>query len=129
MGSFYIRQVTDRNFASTVESSDQPVLLFFWAGWCFPCEMLRPIFESLAAEYKNRVLFGVVDTEVDLDTAMKFAVWVLPTVLVLHRGRLIERFQGIRGKLEYRRYLDALLATPAAGRKQNGRYLITSQLN
>jgi thioredoxin 1 len=132
MGNFYVTQVTDRNFPSIVGSCDTPILLHFGACWCPPCEILQPTIEALATEYKGRVMVGVVDTDENVDTAMKFAVWVKPTVLVLYRGRLIRRFQGIRDKLEFRRFLDSLLVTlktPANHQRRTGRFLLTSQLN
>jgi thioredoxin 1 len=110
VANFYLNKITDANFESVCVACDRPVLLHFWAAWCSPCRMLSPTIEALATEYKGRVMVGTVDTESNMDTAMRFAVWVLPTVLVLHRGNLVKRFQGTRGRLDYARQLNALLA-------------------
>ena len=55
MTSKNIVQVTDQNFEATVGGAQQPVLLDFWATWCAPCKMLRPVVEELAVEYAGRV--------------------------------------------------------------------------
>ena len=55
MTSKNIVQVTDQNFEATVGGAEQLVLLDFWATWCAPCKMLRPVVEELAVEYAGRV--------------------------------------------------------------------------
>ena len=55
MTSKNIVQVTDQNFEATVGGAEQLVLLDFWATWCAPCKMLRPVVEELAVEYMNEL--------------------------------------------------------------------------
>ena len=56
-----IVQVTDQNFETTVGGSTQLVLVDFWATWCAPCKMLKPVVEELATEYEGRVVVAALD--------------------------------------------------------------------
>ncbi|TME78098.1 MAG: thioredoxin, partial [Chloroflexi bacterium] len=58
-----IVQVTDQNFETTVSTSSQLVLVDFWATWCAPCKMLRPVIEELATEYDGRMVVGELDVD------------------------------------------------------------------
>ena len=73
-----IVQVTDQNFETTVSTSSQLVLVDFWATWCAPCKMLRPVIEELATEYEGRIVVGELDVDANPITAsprMRHAVW------------------------------------------------------
>jgi len=80
-------QVTDQNFEATVGASQQPVLVDFWATWCAPCKMLKPIVEELAAEYKGRVTLAELDVDANPNTASKFGVLSIPTLILFRGGK------------------------------------------
>src|SRR5256885_16949527 len=81
-----IVQVTDQNFETTVGASTQLVLLDFWATWCAPCKMLKPLVEQLAIEYEGRVGVAELDAGANPITASKFGVLSIPS-LILFQGR------------------------------------------
>ena len=91
-------------------ASDQPVIVDFWAEWCPPCKLLSPVIDDLAEEYKGRVKIGKVDTDSNRNTAMRFSISAIPTVLVFKKGQLVQRLQGFRPKKDFKSVLDGLLA-------------------
>lgn len=102
---------TDASFAADVEGSPLPVLLDFWAPWCGPCHMLAPTIDQLAAELGGRVRVMKLNVDENPATAARFNARSIPTLLVLDRGREIDRMVGVRAKADIARRLDELLST------------------
>lgn len=80
----------------------------FSATWCGPCKMLHPVLESLSGELSDRVDFYMVDIDQSPVEANRFGVRGVPTVIVFHGGREIERMVGFRDKASLKRDLEAL---------------------
>jgi thioredoxin len=90
--------VTDRNFAETIERSTLPVLLDFWAAWCGPCRIISPIVDQIAKELNGKVLVGKLNVDENQQTAARFRVQSIPTLLVLKNGREVDRIVGAQSK-------------------------------
>ncbi|HMJ08667.1 MAG TPA: thioredoxin, partial [Pyrinomonadaceae bacterium] len=90
--------ITDSNFAAIVESSPLPVLLDMWAAWCGPCRLIAPTIETLAKELAGRVLVGKLDVDANPQTASRFGVQSIPTLLILKNGREAGRIVGVQSK-------------------------------
>lgn len=101
--------VTDANFASEVAASPVPVLLDLWAEWCGPCRMIAPVIEQLAAELAGRVRVAKLNVDENPQTAERFDVRSIPTLLVFKDGQVIERLVGALPKSEIERRLQALI--------------------
>lgn len=86
--------ISDDNFENEVLKSDQPVLIDFWATWCGPCRMIAPIVEELASEYEGKVKIGKLDVDNNQQTAIKYGVRSIPTLLVFKNGQVKERIIG-----------------------------------
>lgn len=90
--------VTDANFAETVGSSPLPVLLDLWAAWCGPCRMIAPTIEALAAELGGKAVVGKLDVDANQQTAARFGVQSIPTLLILKDGREVDRMVGLQSR-------------------------------
>src|SRR5690348_6726578 len=99
--------VTDRNFHDEVEAATLPVLLDLWAAWCGPCRMIAPVIEQLATELGGRVKVGKLNVDENPQTAARYGVRSIPTLLVFKDGREVDRLVGALPKQEI---LDRLRA-------------------
>lgn len=102
-------EITDANFATEVEQSDVPVLIDFWAVWCGPCKMITPIVEELATEYDGKVKIGKLDVDNNQQTAMKFGIRSIPTLLIFKDGRVADTLIGAVSKGQIEEKLKAQL--------------------
>lgn len=94
----YAKPVTDSSFQSDVIESDKPVLVDFWATWCGPCRMVAPVVEELAGEYEHDLTVAKLDVDVNGETAMKYQVQAIPTLILFKDGKPAERIVGFRNK-------------------------------
>ncbi len=101
-------EITDSNFEEIV-SSDLPVLVDFWAEWCGPCKMIGPVVDELAGEYEGKVIIGKVNVDENPETAAKFMVRSIPTLLVLKGGEIVDKQVGAVPKSTLADKLDAQL--------------------
>ncbi len=114
MASANVITLTDANFDTEVLQSQVPVLVDFWAVWCGPCRMIAPLIDALADEYQGKVKVGKVDTDNSRQTAMRFQIQSIPTLMLFKNGQLVNRWVGGRGKKELATALDAAIGTPAS---------------
>jgi thioredoxin 1 len=86
--------ITDQNFTEEVTNSNLPVLIDFWAVWCGPCRAIAPIVEQLAGEYDGKVKIGKLDVDENPETAVKFGVRSIPTLLIFKNGQVVDTIIG-----------------------------------
>ena len=110
------RDVTDSNFEQEVLKADKPVLVDFWAPWCGPCRMVAPVVEELADDYAGRVEFVKLNTDDNPDTAVKYGIRSIPTLLVFKEGEVAGQIVGFRPKSDLAERLDAVVEPVAQGR-------------
>lgn len=99
---------TDDNFETEVINSEIPVLIDFWAAWCGPCKMIAPIVEELASEYDGQVKVGKLDVDDNQQTAIKFGVRSIPTVLLIKNGEVKDTIIGAVPKSVFEEKIKAL---------------------
>jgi thioredoxin 1 len=102
-------EVTDANFETTILNSDKPALVDFWAVWCGPCRIVGPIVEEIADEYDGRAVVGKLDVDSNRETAVKFGIQAIPTLLLVKDGQVADRIVGAVDKNSIKSKLDALL--------------------
>jgi len=103
------KAVTDSDFEQEVLESEMPVLVDFWAEWCAPCKMVAPVLDDLANEYDGKVKFAKVDVDTNPDTAMKYGIRSIPTLLVFKAGSPVDQVVGAVPKAAIKKRLDSAL--------------------
>ena len=93
---------TDDNFEKEVLQSEIPVLVDFYADWCGPCKMMGPIIEQLASEYEGKVKVGKINVDNSPESAAKYRVMTIPTIILFKNGEPTETTVGVvtKEKLE-----------------------------
>lgn len=92
--------ITDAEFEREVLSSDRPVLVDFWATWCGPCKMIAPILEELATEHGDKLKVAKIDIDINGQTAQKYGVMSIPTLILFKNGQAAERLVGYMPKAQ-----------------------------
>jgi putative thioredoxin len=95
-------------------AQEVPVVVDFWAPWCEPCKVLKPLLEKLAEEYAGRFLLAKVNADENPELSQHFGVRSIPTVKVLFQGQLVDEFSGTLPEAQIREFLDRF-ALPAVG--------------
>ncbi len=100
---------TDANFEAEAVNSDLPVLVDLWAVWCGPCKMIGPIVEELAEEFDGKMKVGKLDVDNNQQTAVKYGVRSIPTVLILKGGEVKDTIIGAVPKSVFISKIEAVL--------------------
>lgn len=100
---------TDDNFTNEVLQSDKPVLVDFWAVWCGPCKMIAPIVEELATEYEGKAKIGKLDVDNNQESAIKYGVRSIPTLLIFKGGKVLDTIIGAVPKVHIKQKLESAL--------------------
>lgn len=91
-----IAHVTDKNFST--ETSEGVVLADFWAPWCGPCKMIAPVLEELDSAMGDKVKIVKLDVDENQETAAKFGVMSIPTLLIFKNGEVVDQVVGFQPK-------------------------------
>ena len=101
MATKNILEVTDKDFQALVLDSNEPVLVDFWAEWCGPCRQLAPTIDALAEEFQGKAKVAKIDVDANGDTAARYGIRSIPSVLVFKGGQLVEQLIGRQSKDTY----------------------------
>ncbi len=115
--SDYAIDVTEEGFQEQVIEASRrvPVIMDFWAEWCAPCRVLKPILEKLAIEYQGRFILAKVDSDEHPRLAGQYAVRGIPTVVAVWNGEEVERFSGAQPESQVRQFLARVIPSQASG--------------
>jgi thioredoxin 1 len=101
--------LTDKNFSQEVLKAEMPVFVDFWAPWCGPCLMAGPVIEELAEEYQGEIKMGKLNVDENPQTAQKYGVMSIPTVIIFKEGKGVKKQIGFPGKEGYKRLIKEVL--------------------
>jgi len=93
-----IVEINDGNWESEVMQSNVPVIVDFWAEWCGPCKVLKPLIESVAVEMGDKIKIASVDVEKNMGLASTYSIRSVPTILVMKNGKSVDRKIGALNK-------------------------------
>lgn len=99
-------ELTAGNFDKALVEASGVVLVDFWAGWCAPCRVMKPVMKALANEYSGRAHFAKVDVDRNRALAQRYGVMSIPNFVVFKNGQPVDRAIGSVG----RPVLESLLA-------------------
>ena len=105
-----VTDVTDTNFQAEVLESDVPVLVDFWAPWCGPCRRVSPVVEEIAGERGEALKVVKLNIDENQQTAVKFNVMSIPTLMVFRHGELKKTVIGAYPKKKLEEELEPALA-------------------
>lgn len=93
-----IFDANQENFKKKVieKSKEKPVIVDFWASWCMPCVILKPILEKVVEEFEGKVLLAKVNVNENQELAIKYGVMSIPNVKMFKGGKIVDEFIGTR---------------------------------
>lgn len=101
--------VTDQNFEEQVLKAQLPVLVDFYADWCGPCKLIAPIMDDLAKQYDGKLVVARLDVDANQQTAGKYGVMSIPTLIVFKNGQIVKQMVGYQGRENLVKELTQLL--------------------
>ncbi|MFG0834206.1 thioredoxin TrxA [Aeromonas bivalvium] len=104
-----IVQLSDVSFETDVIKASGPVLVDFWAEWCGPCKMIAPILDEISQEYEGRVTVAKLNIDHNAETAPKYGIRGIPTLLLFKNGEVAATKVGALSKTQLKEFLDGNL--------------------
>jgi len=101
-----VLNLNDQNFEAEIKKAGQPVLVDFWADWCFPCQMLSPILDEAIEELKNDIVLAKVNIDEAPIISQKYGIEKVPTIFLFKEGKPKSFFEGIRSEDEIKDWLN-----------------------
>jgi thioredoxin 1 len=107
--SEHIKNVSDDSFNADVLHASQPVLVDYWAAWCGPCKMIAPILEEISTEFAGKVTIAKLNVDENQETAAKFGVRGIPTLMLFKNGEVVATKVGALSKSQLTEFLNSAI--------------------
>jgi len=107
-----VLELSDATFEREVLQAETPVVVDFWAPWCGPCRAVEPVLQQLEDAHRGRVTFARLDIDQNLQTASRYDVLSIPTVILFEGGEPRETVVGARPRSHYEQAWAAWLTSP-----------------
>ncbi len=102
-------EFTDANFEDLALKTDKPVIVDFWAVWCGPCRIVGPVVEEIGREVGDRAVVGKLDVDHNPETAKKYGIRNIPTILFFKNGEIVDKQVGSVPKQVLVNKLEAIM--------------------
>ncbi len=101
-------EITDSNFDQEVieKSKEKLVVVDFWAPWCSPCLMLKPILESLENSYKGQFILAKMNVEENQEKPAEYGIMSIPAVKFFKNGEIVDEFVGLMPEEQIKKVID-----------------------
>lgn len=100
---------TDQNFEEEVLKASLPVVVDFWAPWCYPCQMLGPVIEEVAKDYEGKVKIGKLNVDENQKMAEKYNIMSIPTLLIFKKGKVVKELLGVKPKDQLNKEINEVI--------------------
>ena len=98
--------VTEQTFDEEVLTSEEVVVVDFWAEWCGPCKMIAPVVEELAEEYDGKIKFAKIDIDSSPNIASRYGIRGIPNLTIFDKGEVVGQLIGVQPKASIKKRLD-----------------------
>lgn len=92
----YVKELNDLTFDKEVNNGI--TLVDFWAAWCMPCKMQSPIIDNVAGHFKGKVNIAKLNVDEETNTAAKYGIMSIPTLLLFKDGKVEKQFVGLQSE-------------------------------
>ncbi len=104
-----VKDLTLNNFEEEVINESLPIIIDFYADWCAPCQMMKPVFTNLSEEYEDKLKFMRLDTQSEEGLAMKFGIQGIPALILIKNQKEIGRIIGYMSEDQVREKINEIL--------------------
>ncbi len=103
-----IFETTENEFGEKVlkKSFEKPILVDFYADWCMPCLILKPVLEKIVKEYQNKVMLAKVNVDRCPNLSKKYSIMSIPNVKLFKNGKVVGEFVGVMSEGAIRKFLE-----------------------
>lgn len=98
--------LTDENFEEEIKKAEKLAVVDFFATWCEPCSMLAPILEKVAEDLKEKIVLMKVNIDEARETAGKFGIEKIPTVMIFKNGKPVSGFVGMASEASIKELIE-----------------------
>ena len=103
------KHVTEKDFQNEVLDSDIPVMVDFWAEWCFPCKTISPLVDELAKEYSGKLKVVKIDVDSNNRIAADYMIMSIPSLLIFKGGKVVDTIRGAVPKKTIQEHIEKVV--------------------
>ena len=100
-----------QQFRKQLSFHTNPVVVDFWAPWCMPCKITKPVLESLGKEYEGRVDLLMINADETPELLRELKIYGIPTVLATRSSEILQTYPGAQSRENYRRIFESLASS------------------